>query len=47
MYTYSKEQIFNSTPISLASLLWEMGKQHTTRYDATERGVPSGAILFA
>ena len=35
------------THLSLASLLWDIGKQHSTRCDAAERGVPSGAILFA
>ena len=33
--------------LSLASLLWYMGKQNSPRCDAAERGVPSGAILFA
>ena len=33
--------------LSLASLLWDIGKQHSPRCDAAERGVPSGAILFA
>ena len=27
--------------------LWDIGKQHSPRCDAAERGVPSGAILFA
>ena len=35
------------THLSLASFLWDMGKQHSPRWDAAERGVPSGAILFA
>ena len=35
------------THISLASLLWDLGKQNSPRRDAAERGVPSGAILFA
>ena len=35
------------THISLTSLLWDTGKQHSPRCDAAERGVPSGAILFA
>ena len=35
------------THLSLASLLWDMGKQHSPRCDAAERGVPSRAILFA
>ena len=35
------------THISLASLLWDIGKQYSPRYDAAQRGVPSGAILFA
>ena len=35
------------THISLVFILWDIGKQHSPRCDATERGVPSGAILFA
>ena len=35
------------THLSLASFLWDIGKQHSPRCDAAERGVPSGAILFA
>ena len=35
------------TRLSLASLLWDIGKQNSPRCDAAERGVPSGAILFA
>ena len=35
------------THLSLASLLWDIGKQYSPRCDAAERGVPSGAILFA
>ena len=35
------------THISLASLLWDIGKQYSPRCDAAERGVPSGAILCA
>ena len=35
------------THLSLASLLWDIGKQHSPRCDAAERGVPSRAILFA
>ena len=35
------------THISMASFLWDMGKQNRPRYDAAKRGVPSGAILFA
>ena len=34
------------TRISLASFLWDTGEQHSPRWDAAERGVPSGAILF-
>ena len=33
--------------ISLASFLWDTGKQYSPRCDAAERGVPSEAILFA
>ena len=36
-----------STNISLASFLWDIGKQNSPRCDAAKRGVPSGAILFA
>ena len=35
------------THLSLASLLWDIGKQKSPRCDAAERGVPSGAFLFA
>ena len=35
------------THLSLASFLWDIGKQNSPRCDAAERGVPSGAILFA
>ena len=35
------------THLSLASLLWDIGKQNSPTCDATEFGVPSGAILFA
>ena len=35
------------THLSLVSFLWDIGKQHSPRCDAAERGVPSGAILFA
>ena len=35
------------TRISLASFLWDIGKQNSPRCDAAECGVPSGAILFA
>ena len=27
--------------------LWDIGKENSPRCDAAERGVPSGAILFA
>ena len=33
--------------ISLASFLWDIGKQNSPRCEAAERGLPSGAILFA
>ena len=39
--------ILTLTHLSLASLLWDIGKQKSPRCDAAERGVPSGAILFA
>ena len=35
------------THISLASFLWDIGKQNSPRCDAAKRGVPSGASLFA
>ena len=35
------------THISLASFLWDIGKQNSPGCDATERGIPSEAILFA
>ena len=35
------------THLSLASFLWDIGKQHSPRCDAAECGVPSGVILFA
>ena len=35
------------THIGLASLIWDICKQYSPRCDAAERGVPSGAILFA
>ena len=40
-------KMMNLTHLSLASLLWDIGKQNSPRCDAAERGVPSGAILFA
>ena len=36
-----------STHISLVSFLWHIGKPKSPRCDATKRGVPSEAILFA
>ena len=35
------------TRISLASFLWDIGKQNSPRCDAAKCGDPSGAILFA
>ena len=35
------------THISLASFLWDIGKQNRPRCDATKHGVPSENILFA
>ena len=32
---------------SFKTFLWDIGKQYSPRYDAAERGVPSGAFLFA
>ena len=39
--------LYKLTLLRLASFLWAIGKQHSPRCDAAERGVPSGAILFA
>ena len=39
--------LFILTHISLASLLRDIGKHHIPRCYATERSVPSEAILFA
>ena len=39
--------ILKLTHLSLASFLWDICKQYSPRCDAAERGVPSGAILFA
>ena len=36
-----------NTWLSQMSFLWNIGKQYSPRCDAAERGVPSGAILFA
>ena len=35
------------THISLASFLWDIGKQNSARCDAAKCGVPSWDILFA
>ena len=35
------------THFSLVSYLWDIGKQYSPKFDTAERGVPSGAILFA
>ena len=35
------------THISLVVILWDIGSQHSPRCEAAERGIPSGAILFA
>ena len=35
------------THISLASFLWDIGKQNSPRCDAAKCGIPSEAILFA
>ena len=39
--------ICSLTHLSMAPLLWDIGKQNSPGCDAAERGVPSGAILFA
>ena len=38
---------FTLTHISMASFLWDTGKQNSHRCDAVKSGVASGAILFA
>ena len=44
----NKLLLYNSlTNLSRASFLWDIGKENSARWDATKRGVPSGAILFA
>ena len=40
---YARFEIHLSS-LSLVSFLWDIGKQHSPRWDAAERGVPSGAI---
>ena len=42
-----REVPFLLTHISLASFLWDIGKQNSPRCDTAKRGVPSGAFLFA
>ena len=44
---YLYVELSNLTHLSLASLLWHIGKQNSPRWDAAERGIPSEAILFA
>ena len=39
--------LFQITHISLVSFLWDIGKENKPRCDASKRGIPSGAILFA
>ena len=39
--------LMSLTHISLASFLWDIGKQYSPRCDASQCGVTSGAILFA
>ena len=34
------------TNLSLASFLWDIGKQNSPKCDTAKCGVPSGAILF-
>ena len=43
---YAQSNKYRLTHLSLASLLWDIGKQNSPRCDATKRGVPSAAILF-
>ena len=40
-------QAYRQLLLSLVSLLCDISKQNSPRCDAAERGVPSGAILFA
>ena len=35
------------THLSLTSILWDICKQNSPRYDAADRSVPSGAIPLA
>ena len=51
---YSKTTVINLhfiscplTHISMASFLWDIGKQNSLRCDAAKRGVPSEAILIS
>ena len=44
---HSMLKLISLTHLSLTSLLWDIDKQNSPRCDAAERGVPSGAILFA
>ena len=44
--TSKSKQRIDLTRLSLAPLLWDIGKQYSPRCDAAERGVPSGVILF-
>ena len=41
------QEWFNSFKPGVPQSLWDIGNQNSPRCDATERGVPSGAILFA
>ena len=41
------QQMHLLTHLSLASFLWDIGKQHSPRCDTAKHGVPSGSILFA
>ena len=44
---FKRSAPFNTVCLTHLSLLWDIGKQNSPRCDAAERGVPSGAILFA
>ena len=46
-FTWGWRKLIILTHLSLASLLWDIGKQSSPRCDVAERGAPSGASLFA
>ena len=44
--TVEKFEITLLTQLSLASFLWDIGKQYSHRCDASQWGIPSMAILL-